>query len=263
MNRLLKFIVSVFFLLLAACVMFAQPAEPDLRQEIDDIKQNQQAIQQDLSEIKALLSKLAAQNPLQKPAAQQPPQIDIKGIEFNIGDNPILGKESARLILVEITDYQCPFCGRYSRETFPQLRERYVDKGLIRYAVIDQPLTMHPEAAKAAEAAHCAENQGKFWEMHDEMMAKQDGLKDLTSYAETLKMNVSQFEDCLNTGKYRNVVSKNMETAKELGINGVPFFIIATVDESDSRKATGVSMIRGAVPFANFLLEIDAALQRE
>ena len=217
MNRLFRCIFPLIFVFVAACVVFAQTAESDLRQEIDEIRQNQQSMQNDLSEIKALLLRLATAQPSAPRVPQQPPQINIKGVEFDIGANPLLGSGSAQLILVEFTDYQCPFCGRYARETFPKLKKQYVDKGIIRYAVIDQPLSIHPEAAKAAEASHCADDQGKFWEIHEAMMADQDALKDLSSYAKTLNLNIGQFEDCLNTGKYRDSVNNDMDLAKKLG----------------------------------------------
>jgi len=266
MRQLFKYIFPVILVLFAVCFVFAQTNESDLRRELDEIKQNQREMQKDLTEIKALLSKLTsqipAQKPSQKPAPQQPPQIDVEGIEFNIGDNPVLGSESSKLIVVEFTDYQCPFCGRYTRETFQEVRKQYVDKGQIRYAVIDQPLPIHPEAPKAAEASHCAEEQGKFWEMHEALMANQDLLKDLSSYAKALKLNIRQFEDCLNMNKYRDAVNNDMELAKELGVTGVPGFIIGIVDETDPRKVKGISMIRGAMPIVAFQQEIDAALKR-
>jgi protein-disulfide isomerase len=253
------YILITIVLLSPIHTVFAQTSSSDLRQELDEIKQNQQVMQKDLAEIKALLSRLTAQQPVPQ---QPPPQVNIKGVEFDTGGNPVLGNESAKLILVEFTDYQCPFCGRYARETFPKIKERYIDKGMIRYAAIDQPLPMHPEAAKAAEASHCAEEQGKFWEMHEEMMANQETLKDLSSYARILKLNIGQFENCLNTGKYKDAVNKDMELANKLGVNGVPGFIIGTVDENDPGKVTGISMIRGAMPFDNFQNELDAALRR-
>ena len=260
-----KCVLIAILLLNSIHTIYAQ-TDSDFRQELDEIKQNQNAMQKDLSEIKALLSRLTsqipAQKPSQKPAPQQPPQINVEGTEFNIGDNPVLGIESAKLIVVEFTDYQCPFCGRYTRETFPEVRKQYIDKGQIRYAVIDQPLPIHPEAAKAAEASHCAEDQGKFWEMHEAMMANQDALKDLSSYAKTLKLNVRQLDDCLNTEKYAAGVKSNIELALKLGVNGVPGFIIGTVDENDPRKVTGISMIRGAMPIGAFQQELDAVLQR-
>ena len=103
---------------------------------------------------------------------------------------------------------------------------------------------------------------GKFWEIHEEMMADQEALKDLTSYARTLKLNISEFEGCLNTGKYGDSVRKDMALANKLGVNGVPGFIIGTVGKSDPRKVTGISIIRGAMPFANFQREISEALRQ-
>ena len=241
-----SYVYHVFFVLNITAVVFAQTPDTDLRNEIEEIKQTQREMQKDLSEIKALLSRMPglspSQNPSQKPASPQPPQVNIKGIEFDIGGNPVMGRESAKYIVVEFTDYQCPFCGRYARETFPQIRKHYVDKGIVRYSVIDQPLPIHPDAAKAAEASHCAGDQGKFWEMHEAMMADQEALKDLSSYARKLKLNIGQFEECLNTNKYGDAVRNDTELASKLGMVGVPGFIIGTVDESSARKVD--------VPFA-------------
>ena len=258
-----KYIPATIVLLISICTVNAQTIDTDLHQELDAIKKTQQAMQKDLLEIKSLLSKLTAQAPTAQPAPQPPPQPNIRGREFDIGDNPILGSESAKLILVEFSDYQCPFCGRHARETFPSIKEEYIDKGQIRYAVVDQPLPMHPDAPKAAEAAHCAKDQGRFWEMHEALMANQEALKDLSSYAKALELNIGKFDDCLNAGKYRDAVSKNIALANELGMNGVPGFIIGTIgtaNENDPRKATGISTILGAMPFATFKQELDSAL---
>ena len=261
MHRMIKSTLLIFPIFLLSVSLFAQENASDLKAFLEELQKSQQEMRLEMQEIKSMLSKLPLPNMPNNPAnAMQP--INVKGVEFDIGDNPILGSESARFILVEFTDYQCPFCGRYARETFPQLREQYVDKGIIRYAVIDQPLPIHPDAAKAAEASHCAQDQRKFWEIHEEMMAKQDDLKDLTTYAKTLDMNVGQFEDCLNTGKYKDAVRNNMALASKLGVNGVPGFIIGTIDKNDSSKVTGISMIRGAMPLAIFQKELDTALQQ-
>jgi protein-disulfide isomerase len=189
-----------------------------------------------------------------------PPSVDVKGVEFAIGDNPVIGSDSAKLIMLEFTDYQCPFCGRYSRETFPSIKEHYIDLGIIRYVVIDQPLPIHPDALKAAEAARCAGDQGKFWEMHEVMMLNQDGLKDLSSYAFALKLDVLQFDACLSSAKYVDSVRKDIELAVDLGMTGVPGFIIGTVDAGDPRKIRGISSMRGALPFLAFQQEISSAL---
>jgi protein-disulfide isomerase len=260
MRRMMKSTLLIFSIFLMSMNLSAQESASDVGEVLDELQKNQQEMRLELQEIKSLLSKLAAQQLQPKPAPQQPPQMNVKGVEFDIGNNPILGRESANLIMVEFSDYQCPFCGRYSRETFPEIKKQYIDSGAIRYVVIDQPLPIHPDAPKAAEAAHCANDQGKFVEMHDGMMAKQEALKDLSSYAKALNLNIGEFESCLNAGKYRDAVSGNMALAKELGMNGVPGFIIGTLDAKDSGKVTGISTVRGAVPLGNFQKEIEAAI---
>ena len=103
LRELNKLILETIVVLFSIHTIYAQ-TDSDIRQELDELKQNQREMQKDLSEIKALLSKLTsqipAQKPSQKPVPQQPPQIDVKGIEFNIGDNPVLGSESSKLIVV-------------------------------------------------------------------------------------------------------------------------------------------------------------------
>ncbi|TSC88076.1 MAG: DSBA oxidoreductase family protein [Microgenomates group bacterium Gr01-1014_7] len=85
-----------------------------------------------------------------------------------VGDLPVLGKESAKVTLIEFSDYECPFCERHFSQTEPQLKKDYIDKGLVKFYYRDFPLTsIHPGAQKAAEAARCANDQGKYWEYHD------------------------------------------------------------------------------------------------
>jgi len=269
------FFLAVVFVFISANSVFCQTGEAELRKEIAALKEELRLLQIDHSDLKTIMIKLmsaqllaAQQNPQPAPSIpsqpqQQPPQVSVAGVTFDIGDNPVMGSESSKLILIEFTDYQCPFCGRYARETFPELRKQYVDTGQMRYSVIDQPLPMHTEAAKAAEAAHCAKDQGKFWEIHDAMMANQDDLKDLSSYAKKLNLNIGVFETCLNTGKYKDTVNRNIKLAIELGITGVPGFILGTINENDPRKVTGITVIRGAIPLESFRQGLDIVLKNK
>ena len=187
-------------------------------------------------------------------------RLSVEGMWFSIGGNPVEGGDKANLMLVEFSDYQCPACNRYARETYPHILRQYVETGLIRYVVIDQPLPQHPQAKKAAEASHCAEDQGKFWEIHEMMMRVPDKLDDLAFYARSLNLNMNRFQECIDTGKYEAAVLKDMELADKLGINAVPSFVIATSDEKYPRQMTGILKLRGAKSFDGFKLEIDAAL---
>jgi protein-disulfide isomerase len=122
------------------------------------------------------------------------------------------------------------------------------------------PLGMHKFANKAAEATHCAQEQGKFWEIHDSMMSDQKKLGDLNSYAESIGLDVAQFEACLNSNKYATEVQKDISAARKLGISGTPSFVIARTDPKDPTKVKSISLIRGAQPFAAFKRLIDQAL---
>ncbi|MEK7165603.1 MAG: thioredoxin domain-containing protein, partial [Patescibacteria group bacterium] len=108
--------------------------------------------------------------PPQEPTGPLSTDIDVAKI-------PALGKEGAKVAVVEYTDYQCPFCGQLFTNAFPQIKKDYIDTGKIRYYVKDFPLTqIHPMAQKAAEAANCATEQNKFWEYHDYIFANQTAL---------------------------------------------------------------------------------------
>ena len=95
------------------------------------------------------------------------------GTPPTVDDDPVLGDANAKVTVIEFTDFQCPFCGRHFEQTFGQIKENYVDSGKVKYVLRDFPLSFHPHAEEAAEAAECANDQGKFWEMHDELFSNQ------------------------------------------------------------------------------------------
>ena len=107
---------------------------------------------------------------------------------------PFLGKADAPLTLVMFTDYQCPFCSRFETQTLPEIKKQYIDTGKLRFVVRDLPLPFHPNAPKAAEAAHCAEEQGKYWELREKLVNNGDKLdaKLLPDYAKQVGLDVEQ-----------------------------------------------------------------------
>lgn len=95
----------------------------------------------------------------------------------DVGDLPVLGQESSKITLIEFSDYQCPFCGRFYSQTEGQIKKEYIDKGLVKFYYRDFPLSqIHPGAQKAAEAARCAGDQGKYWEYHDLVFQNQNDI---------------------------------------------------------------------------------------
>ena len=119
---------------------------------------------------------------------------------------------------------------------------------------------MHKLAFKAAEAAHCAGEQGKFWEMRDRLFQNQKALEPWSGHAEALELDVAAFDICLGSEKYADSVRKDMTQARKAGVTGTPSFVLAKTDPGDPAKVTGIAFIRGARPFDDFKSEIDKAL---
>ncbi len=176
------------------------------------------------------------------------------------GDNEFKGDNDAPLTLVEFSDYQCPFCSRHVRETYPQLEKEYIETGKLRHVFLDLPLeSIHKLAFKAAEAANCAGEQGKYWEMHDRLFENQKALEPWAGHAEAVGLNVAEFDACLASGKQAEEVRRDMAEARKAGISGTPGFFLAYTDPK-SKTVKSVSSLKGAQPFAAFKAEIDRLL---
>ena len=122
---------------------------------------------------------------------------------------------------------------------------------------------IHPLAFKASEATHCAEDQGKFWEMQERLFENQKALEPWSAHAEALGLDVAAFDACMESGRHTEAVRADMVEAQKAGATGTPSFVIAKTDPADPSKVTGIAALRGAVPFANFKAAIDGALQED
>jgi protein-disulfide isomerase len=239
--------MTLGWLLAAPLAAQPEPAAADLAKEIAALKASVQAIQKDVQEIKALL--------LTRPAGGPPASVVI-----DPGSNQFKGERTAKLTLVEFSDYQCPFCARYVRDTYPQIHKEYVETGKLRYVFLDLPLeSIHKLAFKAAEAANCAGEQGKYWEMHDRLFENQKALEPWTAHAEAVGLDVAAFETCLASGRQADEIRRDMAEARKAGITGTPGFFLAYTDPKSSAVRT-VASLKGAQPFAAFKAEIDRLL---
>lgn len=140
------------------------------------------------------------------------------------------------------------------------MQEEYIDTGKLRLVKVDLPLSIHKDAFRAALATHCAEDQGKFWEMHDRLFQNQRAIEPLNGHAEALGLDVATFEACMSSEKYGDHVRKDMALAQSAGATGTPSFVLGTTDPDDPTKVKGIAFIRGAQQFAAFQAEIDKAL---
>lgn len=164
-------------------------------------------------------------------------------------DDPVRGDRSASITIVEFSDYQCPFCSRIN-PTLAKVLETYGNK--VKIVFKDFPLPNHAEAPKAAEAAHCAAEQGKYWEMHDAMFANQRalGVPALKQAAAGLGLDAAKFARCLDSGQYASKVAAGAAQGEKLGVNSTPTLYI-----------NGRPVI-GAQPFEVFKAAIDEELKR-
>lgn len=162
---------------------------------------------------------------------------------------PSRGPKDAPVTIVEFSDFECPYCSR-ANEALTKVEETYGDK--VRIVFRDYPLPFHPNAKKAAEAGHCAAEQGKFWELHDKMFANQKalGVDELKGYAKDAGVDSAKFDACLDDGKMAEAVAKNQAAGEEAGVSGTPAFFI------------NGKMLAGALPFEEFQKVIDSELVR-
>ena len=189
-----------------------------------------------------------AQAPAQAPA-QQPtapaPRLDAVSID----DDPILGDTDAPIVIVEFSDFECPFCARFRQQTFDQIIEQYGDD--VQIVFRDFPLSqIHPRAQQSAEASECADDQGAYWEYHDVLFANQHALDtdSLIGYAEELGLDVEEFTECVESGKYTDEVLADYNEGLTYGVTGTPTFFI-----------NGVRLV-GAQPFEAFQQIIEEEL---
>lgn len=175
----------------------------------------------------------------------QPPRMEVSWIGA-----PVRGVREAPVTIVEFSDYQCPFCKR-SQSVTKQVLQQF--SGKVKLAFRDFPIRgLHPQAQKAAEAARCAGDQGKFWEYHDLLFAKAPELEvsSLKQYATALGLDMTQFNECLQRDKYAASVEKDVQEGMQLGVSSTPTFFV------NGRP------VMGAQPFSAFEKIIDEELQK-
>jgi len=186
--------------------------------------------------------------------------VAVRADDF-VDDDPVLGNKNAPLTIVEFSDFQCPFCRRFWKETLPQIEKDYIDTGKVQFAYRHFPLTaIHPAAVPAAQASECANEQGRFWQMHDKIFDEQEKLSaggtaqfeasDLKKWASDLGLNTTQFNQCLDSGKFTKNVTDDEQEAQKLGINGTPTIFV-----------NGLSLV-GAQPYDSFKSLIDKELSK-
>jgi protein-disulfide isomerase len=176
----------------------------------------------------------------------------LKRYDVPTAGNPSIGPENAPITLIEFSDYQCPYCESWYQEVYSRLLTDY--KGKIRFVYRDFPLSsIHPEAQPAAEAANCAGEQNAYWQYHDALFGRKNGLgaAAYTQYASDLGLNVEQFKTCVSEHRYKSEVEADFNFASSLGVSSTPTFFLNGM------------VIVGAQPYEVFKQVIDKELAGE
>ncbi len=185
------------------------------------------------------------------------PVIDLAGA-------PAQGADGAKVALVEFSDYECPFCIRHFRQTMPQIVANYVTTGRIRYAFRDWPVDqLHPESIRAHEAAQCAGEQNRYWDLHPRLFgpAGSHSPEKLLGLARDIGLDMNAFNACVTSQRSDSAIRETGRMAVEFGATGTPAFFVGLRDPATD-KVTVVQGLTGAQPYEVFAQALDAALAK-
>ena len=215
-----------------------------------------QVSEEELQEAISKLELKLLQNQL--PTGQPTPIVKISA-----DDDPVIGDPNAPISIIEFSDFQCPFCARFHIQTLPSILEEYVDQGKVKLIFRDFPIqNIHPNALPASVAAECANEQGKFKEMHDELFENQkewsgvetaNAVSLFSQYALEMGLEQEVFDSCLTSGKYIEEIRNDLNDGRTYGVSGTPGFFIGN-------DQIGYVELKGAQPFESFKKVIDAQL---
>jgi protein-disulfide isomerase len=248
------FIAIALLMLLACSPSSAQsPKETEaLKKEIEALKASQAAMQKSLDEIREFL-KAATGGRFGGPS--------IEGASVEISGAPSNGPATAPVTMVEISDYHCPFCRRHVQQTQPQLYAEYVLAGKVRHVFLHYPIEqLHPDAYRSHEAASCAADQGKFWDLHTKLFEKPvRTVEELTALAQSAGLDVAAFRTCIDSGQHAQAVRDSVARIQKLGVNGTPAFLIGRTP-GPGQPVKVVKFVEGAQPYAAFKTALDGVL---
>lgn len=234
----------------------AQQAEPTsdelhtLMEEVRGLKAQQEKVLEGMEEIKLLV--LTANHG--STSADVPAVTEVSGEIFR-------GEPSATVVIIEYGDFECVFCRRFENDTYPQIRDAYIRTGKVRYYFRDLPLQIHPFAMSSARAARCAMEQGKFWQMHDELLAGETQLSagDIDRHAKAIGLDVGKLDACMGSDRHTDTIRSSVQSAGKIGVRGTPTFFMGILDPKGS-TVTVSKIFRGNQPFDDFKAALDPLL---
>lgn len=223
-----------------------------LKKEVEALKASQAEMQKSLDEVREFLKAITG-GKFGAPS--------IVGTSVEIDGAPSNGPSSAPVTLIEISDYHCPYCRRHVQQTQPQLYSDYVRPGKVRHVFLHYPIEqLHPDAYRSHEAASCAADQGKFWELHAKLFETPlRTIEQLVPVAQSLGLDGNALRVCLESGKHAQAVKDSVARIQKLGISGTPHFLVGRTPAGGGPMRVS-KIVEGAQPFSAFKTAIDAVI---
>jgi protein-disulfide isomerase len=224
----------------------------ELQKEIEALKTSQAEMQKSLDEIREFLKAVTGGR------FGSPP---LTGSSVDIAGAPTNGPATAPVTLIEVSDYHCPFCRRHFQQTQPKLYTDYIRAGKVRHVFLHYPIDqLHPDAYRSHEAASCAADQGKFWDLHAKLFdAPVRTIDQLVPLGQSAGLDVKTFRTCLESGKYTQPVKDSVARIQKMGISGTPAFLIGRTPAGSAPMKVS-KVVEGAQPYESFKTAIDQVL---
>ena len=254
LNRRRGLIFAPFVFTFLACSEPAAQSGKDaeaLKKEVEALKAQQAEMQKSLDEVREFL-KAATGGRFGAPS--------LVNSSFDISGMPTNGRPTAPITLIEISDYHCPYCRRHVQQTQPRIYSELVNTGKIRHVFVHYPIAqLHPDAYRSHEAAACANDQGKFWDLHKKLFdAPLKTVEQLTAVAQDAGLDGSSFRACLESGTHAKEVQASVERISKLNVSGTPMFLLGRT--SRDSKITVARVVEGAQPYEAFKMAVDEIL---
>lgn len=248
--RYLAAFIAVVLLLSSGSPLLAQTQDPTTK-TLHDLEASVRDLGKQITELTTLLRAVLPPTPIE----------DVAPFELSVTRSVTKGSLTAKIALIEFSDFQCPFCGRHFQTVYPELQRQYIENGKAIYVFRNLPLSaLHPQAMKAAEAGECAREQGKFWEMHDRLFTNQNAIAaaDLIRSSESLGLDADAFKECLENGKATSIIQRDLDEAQRLNLTGTPAFFLGDLKPDGTVHVT--KRILGAQPLQVFQSAFESIL---
>lgn len=243
-------VVGVFIIICLRVALGVIIIDNNLRKE--ELMLSREIVKQ-LSEVKNMLGQIKESGASRgEDEGRMPPKPGTKKVEgVKAGTNPIQGEINAPVLMVEFSDFECPFSKNFYKETFPLIEKEYISTGKVKFAYRDFTLPFHLLAQPAAIASRCAGKKGKFWEFFNKLSSDPKLSQDaIDMSAKAVGLNKDELDKCLNDPQLKKEVQKDMDEAVKFGVQGTPAFFI------------NGRLVGGAFPFEEFKKVIDEELNK-